>query len=314
MLWSALAILAGIGLLYAGAEALVRGSASAALRLGLTPLVIGLTVVAFGTSAPELVVSVGAALAEQGAMAVGNVVGSNIGNVGLILGLAALIHPATVQAQFVRFDVPVLLLVTVALVLLLGDDRIVRWEGALLAAGLVAYTLRSLRSARREEASMQQEFAAVVPASTRGTAGDIGRIAGGLLLLVVGARLLVVGATDVAGTLGISEAVIALAVMAVGTSLPELATSVVAAVKGEGDIAVGNIVGSNLFNILGITGVAALTRPLTDTGMQWVDLGMLVLMALLLLPLMRSGFRVSRGEGAFLLALYGGYLGHLAMR
>lgn len=141
-------------------------------------------------------------------------------------------------------------------------------------------------------------------------AGDIGRIIGGLLLLVIGARSLVAGAVDIAAAFGVSEAVIALVVVALGTSLPELATSVIAALKGESDIAVGNIVGSNLFNILGIFGLAALVRPLTDTGMQWGDLGMLMLTALVLLPLMRSGFRVGRGEGVFLLALYGGYLGY----
>lgn len=314
MLLAALAIALGIGLLYGGAEALVRGSSSAAARLGLTPLVIGLTVVAFGTSAPELVVSVDAALAGQGALAVGNVVGSNIGNIGLILGLTALIRPAIVHARIIRFDVPVLLAVTLTLVLMLLNERVVRWEGAVLLAGLGVYTLWTLWAARREADPVQQEFSVGVPPRRRSAVGDVVRIVGGLLLLVLGARLLVSGAVEIAAVLGVSEAVVALALVAVGTSLPELATSVVAALKDEGDIAVGNLVGSNLFNILGITGVAALVRPLTDTGMQWTDLGMLMLMALLLLPLMRTGFRVNRGEGVLLLALYAAYLGHLVMR
>ncbi len=314
MLLSVLSIGFGIGLLYVGAEGLVRGGASAGARLGLTPLVIGLTVVACGTSAPELVVSVGAALADQGDVAVGNVVGSNIGNIGFILALAVLIRPAVIQAQIIRFDVPILLGVTVAFLLVLADAHVARWEGVLLLTGLLAYTGFSLRLARREPPPVQQEFAAGIPARPLGLGRDLLFILGGLVLLVGGARLLVTGAIDVAGALGISDVVIALIVVALGTSLPELATSVVAAYRGQADIAVGNIVGSNLFNVLGIIGAAATLRPLSDTGMQLVDLGMLLGMSVLLLPLMRSGFRLNRLEGALLLAIYSVYLGHLLMR
>lgn len=309
-LWIAL----GIVLLYFGAEALVRGSASVAARLGLTPLVIGLTVVAFGTSAPELVVSVGAALAEQGPVAVGNVVGSNIGNIGLILGLAAVIRPPTVQAQVIRFDVPLLMLVSLLLVFFLMNGSLARWEGGLLLAGLITYTVYSLRVARSENVAVQEEFAEGTPSRSGSTLKDVLLIAGGLLLLVIGARLLVTGATTIAESFGISEAVIALTVVAIGTSLPELATSVIAALKGEGDIAVGNVVGSNLFNVLGILGVASLVRPLAETGMQIVDLAVLLGMTALLLPLMRSGFRVNRGEGVFLMVLYGVYVGYLIVQ
>lgn len=314
MLLSALWIVLGIGLLYGGAEGLVRGSASAAARLGLTPLVIGLTVVAFGTSAPELAVSVDAALAGQGDVAVGNVVGSNIGNIGLILALAALIRPTIVQAQIIRFDVPVLLGVTLVFLLMLADAGIARWEAIVLMAGLVAYTWISLRLARHEPAAIQQEYAAGMPPRHAGLARDAVLVLGGLILLVIGARLLVAGAIDIAGAFGISDAVIALIVVALGTSLPELATSVLAASRGQADIAVGNIIGSNLFNVLGIIGLAGAIQPLADTGMQLVDLGMLLGMTLLLLPLMRSGFRINRGEGAFLLLLYCGYLVHLLLR
>jgi cation:H+ antiporter len=314
MLLSALWIGLGIVLLYGGAEGLVRGSASAAARIGLTPLVIGLTVVAFGTSAPELAVSVDAALAGEGDVAVGNVVGSNIGNIGFILALAAMIRPTIVQAQIIRFDVPVLLGVTLAFLLMLADARIARWEAIVLLAGLVAYTWISLRLARAESPAIQEEYAAGMPPRHAGLARDAVLALGGLILLVIGARLLVAGAIDIAGAFGISDAVIALIVVALGTSLPELATSVLAASRGQADIAVGNIIGSNLFNVLGIIGLAGTIRPLADTGMQLVDLGMLLGMTLVLLPLMRSGFRINRGEGAFLLLLYCGYLGHLLLR
>lgn len=311
---SVVSMAVGIGLLYVGAEGLVRGGASAGARLGLTPLVIGLTVVAFGTSAPELVVSVGAALADQGDVAIGNVVGSNIGNIGFILALAVLIRPAVVQAQIIRFDVPILLGATLALLLILADAHVARWEGVLLLAGLLAYTWVSLRLSRREPPPVQQEFAAGIPARSMGLGRDLLFVVGGLLLLVGGGRLLVTGAIDIAGALDISDGVIALIVVALGTSLPELATSVVAAHRGQADIAVGNIVGSNLFNVLGIVGVASTLRPLSATGMQLVDLGMLLGMTVLLLPLMRTGFRLNRVEGALLLAIYGVYLGHLLMR
>lgn len=314
MLISAIWVGLGVVLLYGGAEGLVRGSASAAARLGLTPLAIGLTVVAFGTSAPELVVSVGAALGEQGPVAVGNVVGSNIGNIGLILGLAALVRPATVQAQIIRFDVPVLVLVSLLFLGFVADAHVARWEGVVLLVGLIAYTVYGLRMARRENAAVAQEFAGGIPAPSRGAGRDLLLIVAGLALLVIGARLLVTGAIDIAASLGISEAVIALVVVAIGTSLPELATSVLAALKGEGDIAVGNIVGSNIFNLLGILGAAAAVRPLAETGMQLVDLATLLGMTVLLFPLMRTGFCVSRREGGVLLALYVMYLGHLVLR
>lgn len=249
-------------------------------------------------------------------MAVGNVVGSNIGNIGFILALAVLIRPAVIQAQIIRFDVPILLGVTLAFLLILGDGHVARWEGIGLLVGLLAYTGVSLRLARRETPTVQQELATGMPARPLGLGlgRDLLLIVGGLLLLVGGARLLVTGAIDVGGALGISDAVIALIVVALGTSLPELATSAVAAHRGQADIAVGNIVGSNLFNMLGIIGAAATLRRLGDTGMQIVDLGMPLGMTVLLLPLMRSGFRLNRPEGALLLAIYSIYLGHLLMR
>ena len=307
LLW----ILLGVGLLYGGAEGLVRGSASVARRLGLSPLVIGLTVVAFGTSMPELVVSVRATLAGAGPIAVGNVVGSNIANIALILGLSALIRPIRVHAQLIRVDVPLLIVASVALAVLLQDGRLGRVEGVLFLAGIVGYTVLGLRLARAESAAVHAEFAEATPPPTGSWARDLIFIGAGLGLLVLGARLLVDGAVTIATSFGVSEAVVGLTIVAVGTSLPELATSLVAAGKGEGDIAVGNVVGSNMFNILGILGTASVVRPLTQTGMTRLDLGVMVGLALVLLPLMRTGFRLSRGEGGFLLAVYVVYVGRL---
>ena len=308
MLYSLFQIAAGLVLLYGGAEGLVRGSAALALRAGLTPLVVGLTVVAFGTSSPELVVSVQAALAGRGDLAVGNVVGSNIGNVALILGLSVLIRSMAVKAQLLRLDVPVMVVVSVLLWGLLSDGRLGRPEGLVLVVGVVAYTLFNLWQARRETAAAQRAGEAGLPPPQGPLWRDALFIAGGLALLVLGANLLVDGSVDVARRFGLSEAVIGLTIVAIGTSMPELATSVVAAFRGEGDIAIGNVVGSNIFNVLGILGAAALVQPLEIEGISPVDLAAMTLVAALLLPLMRTGFRLVRWEGGLLLALYAAYV------
>ncbi|MEX2569976.1 MAG: calcium/sodium antiporter [Gemmatimonadota bacterium] len=304
----------GIVLLYFGAEGLVRGSAAVAERLGLAPIVIGLTVVAFGTSMPEMVVSVSAALDERAPIAIGNVVGSNIANIALILGVCALIRPLTVNARIVRLDLPIMIVLSLALVLAVADDRVGRIEGAILVATLAVYTIVSLRLAEREPADVQQEFASGTPKGPRKIWLDFLLIAGGLGFLVLGARALVTGGTTLASSFGISDAVIGLTVVAVGTSLPELATSVLAASRGEGDIAVGNVVGSNIFNILGIVGTASLVRPLLGTAMTPLDLGVMFGAAVVLLPLARSGFRLTRPEGGLLLTGYVIYTAILATR
>ncbi|MEX2582346.1 MAG: calcium/sodium antiporter [Gemmatimonadota bacterium] len=312
MLTSVGLIAAGVVLLYFGAEGLVRGAAAIATRFGLTPLVIGLTVVAFGTSMPELVVSVGAALDDRAPIAVGNVVGSNIGNIALILGLSALIRPLAVNAQVVRLDMPIVIVVSLVLLLMLGDDGIGRIEGAFLVAGLLAYTIFSLRVAKTEPPEIQEEFAAGTPKGPERASLDVLFIAVGLALLVGGARMLVSGGTTIAQSLGVSDAVIGLTIVAIGTSLPELATSVLATLRGEGDIAVGNVVGSNIFNILGILGIASLVRPLQGAQMSMLDLGMMLGTAAVLLPLARTGFRLSRPEGVLLIAGYFLYIGLIA--
>ncbi len=301
----------GLALLYFGAEGLVRGGTALALRFGVSPLVIGLTVVAFGTSSPELVVSVQAALNGNGAIAVGNVVGSNICNIALILGLSALIRPLRVHAHLLRLDVPVMIVVSMLLLLLLLDGRISRAEGFFLLAGIIGYTGYNIWQARREAPRIQEEFAQALPTPLNKAWLDVLYVLGGLGLLMAGADLLVDGATVIARTFGMSDAMIGLTIVAIGTSLPELATSVVAAARGEGDIAIGNVIGSNVFNILGILGVSSLVRPLQNEGINLVDLGVMTAVAVLMLPLMRTGFRLMRGEGALLLALYIGYVFYL---
>lgn len=310
MLLDLLLMLAGVGLLYAGAEGLVRGAAALAIRARMSPLLVGLTVVAFGTSAPELVVSVQATLAGNGGIAVGNVVGSNICNIALILGAATLIRPLKVDAQLTRLDIPVMIGVSFVLALFLANAWLSAVEGAILLTGVVAYVVFSVRVARRRMDGTLAELEVV--AKPGGSAWrDVAFVAAGLGLLVLGSRALVSGAVSIATDLGVSETVIGLSIVAIGTSLPELATSIVAAFKGEGDLAIGNAVGSNLFNALGILGVAALIRPLDAAGIGGADLGMMLATAVLILPLAWSGYELSRHEGALLLALYAGYVGFL---
>jgi cation:H+ antiporter len=300
----------GLVLLFAGGEWLVRGSAALALRLGLKPLVVGLTVVAFGTSAPELVVSIKAALADRGAIAIGNVVGSNSLNIGLILGLTALIFPLKVQLQILRIDQPIMLGVTVLAVAFLADLHVGRIEGGILLAGLLAYVTFTVISALRTvpSAEVSAEFAEAMPPIRGNIWRDLALIAAGLVALIYGSRYLVLGAVDLARGFGISEAVIGLTIVALGTSTPELVACLVAAIKKEPDIALGNIIGSNIFNILGILGASALVRPLDGAGIQRVDLWVMLAFAAVLLPILFTGRRMSRGEGALLLAGYAGYI------
>ena len=304
----------GLVLLYYGAEALVRGSSSLALRLGLSPLVIGLTVVAFGTSSPELVVSLKAGLTGQGNISVGNVVGSNICNLGLILGLCALVTPVATTSQIVRMDIPIMIAVTAFAIFLLSNGTLTRTEGTLLATLLLAYVIFSIRLARRQPAdALGAEFGEAVKVSKRGLAVDLLMVAGGLVLLIFGARFLVDGAVIIARAFGWSEALIGLTVIAIGTSLPELATSLVAAVKKEADIALGNIVGSNIFNLLGILGITAMVTPLAESGISLLDYAVMAVFALVLWPMAYHQKRITRLEGAILLAGYATYVSWLVL-
>ncbi|OGJ92261.1 MAG: hypothetical protein A2350_14740 [Candidatus Raymondbacteria bacterium RifOxyB12_full_50_8] len=301
-------VVCGLFLLTGGAEFLVRGSSRLALRLGLSCLVVGLTVVAFGTSAPELVVSIKAGLDRAGDIAVGNVVGSNIFNIAAILGLAALVRPLSVHRQVLRIDTPVLVAVSLLLVLFLRDRAIGRGEALVFFAGIVSYVWFTLSASRKQAVNSMARDAIPIPGTIP---SDIIFILAGLAALVFGSRLFVSGATGLARAWGVSEAVIGLTIVAAGTSLPELATSVVAAVKKETDIAVGNIIGSNIFNILAILGISGLLTPLQAQGIGSADVGVMMAATLILIPFMRTGFVLNRVEGAVLLALYCGYVWYL---
>lgn len=299
----------GIAVLYFGAEWMVRGAARLAGSLGVSPIVVGLTIVSFGTSAPELVVSTVAALGGDTDLAVGNVIGSNLANIGLILGLSAMVRPLVVQARIVWREAPIMLLVTAALFALVWDLSLGRLDGALLLVALVGYVLFVFRSVECEPPEVLGEYAEFIEASSNSTrrvrGADVLLVLLGTGCLVLGGYCIVEGAVQVASALGIPQVVIGLTVVAVGTSLPELATSVVAAARGEADIAVGNVIGSNIFNIAAILGVAALLTPLPipQTALSR-ELPVLMAMSVLLLPLLRVGWRISRWEGAILLAGY----------
>ena len=299
-IYMALGGLIGLALLYYGAEYLVRGGSAIASRSCVSPLVIGLTLVAFGTSAPELFVSTGAALHGLGDICIGNVVGSNICNIVLILGLSALISPLTVNAELFKRDLPIMILASVVLtVVCLFCDGIGRVVGLLFTIGIIAYTIIGIRSSPEKRETH--------PSTMSRTAAYLA-VVGGLLALVGGAKLILLGAVAIEKHFGVADEFVALTVVAVGTSLPELATSVVAARKGEADIAIGNVVGSNIFNIFGILGVSALLRPVAIEGMDWVDFGMMLVTAVGLWPLMGARGRLGRFEGILLLVVYGIYL------
>ena len=309
-------LIGGLGLLYIGAQTLIKGGTGLALRLGLTPLVIGLTVIAYGTSSPEMVVSLQAALSGNGAISIGNVVGSNICNIALILGFCALVSPVTASSQIIRREIPIMIAVSVLLCVFLLDDALARWEGAVLFLGVIAYTVTTVRAARKESASDRaaaSEFKSEIEHG--GHAGpkklSLGAAIGftllGLGVLVAGSHFFVGGAVTLAAGWGISQTVIGLTIVAVGTSMPEFATSLMAAIRKNSDVAIGNIVGSNIFNIVGILGLCALIKPMSAPGISLIDLGMMLVIAIALLPLCKTGGKISRIEGGVLLAVYSGY-------
>lgn len=309
----------GLGFLVVGAEALVRGAGRMATALGISPLIIGLTIVAFGTSAPELAVSIKAALGGQPDIAVGNVVGSNIFNVLFILGVSALIIPLAVARQLIRVDVPLMIGLSVLLLVLSLDGRLGFWECLLLLVGLLAYVTLLIVHSRRESKVIVDEYAeafAASPESANAWVKNIALVIVGLALLVLGSRWLVDAAVTFARYLGVSEVVVGLTIVAAGTSLPEVVTSIVAALRGERDIAVGNVVGSNIFNImgvLGLTGLVARDGIAVAPNLLVFDIPVMLVVALVCLPIFFTGQRISRGEGVFLLAGYCAYTGYLVM-
>ncbi len=304
-------LVVGLVVLTVGAEFLVRGGAALALRLKIRPLVVGLTVVAFGTSAPELAVSIKSALAGQGDVAAGNVIGSNIFNIAAILGIAALIFPLAVHAKLIRYDIPLMIGVTVVAMVMMRDAALSRVEAALLFAGLITYLVVTFRFSAREDAAMEEEASAELPKPGRSALLEGLMIIGGLAALVIGADWFVRGAVDLARWFGLTEAVIGLTIVAAGTSLPELATSVVASFRRHTDIAIGNVVGSNIFNILAILGLTGIIHPFSTQNILAFDAWTMLLFAVLLFPLAATGCVLKRWEGAVLLL---GYLGYIAYR
>lgn len=312
-------LLLGVVLLYFGAEWLVGGSAGLARSMGVRPLVVGLTVVAYGTSAPELVVSVLASLEGRSAIALGNVVGSNIANVGAILGVTALILPPRVEPTLIRRELPVLVASALSVPLLLLDGVLSRADGVLLLLGAVGFTLLTLRLAREIPAqapALREEVREEVQAeaATGSRARLLGLSVVGLVALVAGGKFFVDGASALALALGMSERVVGLTIVAVGTSLPEMAASVVAALRGHAAIAIGNVVGSNIFNVLLILGAAALTQPIAGSLTELrLDLGVFLGFSFAAVLLMRGARHVSRLEGGLLVGSYAAFLGVLAL-
>ncbi|WP_250447954.1 calcium/sodium antiporter [Actinotalea sp. C106] len=309
-----LLLLGGLVLLVVGGEVLVRGASGLARSFGLSPLVVGLTVVSFATSAPELAVTVRASLGGSPGLAVGNVVGSNIANVLLVLGVAGLILPLAVRRPVVRRDVPVLIALSGLFLLLSLNGTISRLDGAVLLALLIAYTTWAVVRSRRGHDEPSTDLPSAGPPPR--TLVSVLLVVGGVALLVVGAGWLVDGATRVATSLGLSEIVIGLTVVAVGTSLPELATSVIAAVRGDVEMAVGNAVGSCIFNIGAVMGMAAILSPggvpIEPSAVRF-DLPVLLAVALALLPIVFTGFRVERWEAGLFLVLYAAYVLYLLL-
>jgi len=310
----------GLIALIAGANLLVRGASTLAAVLGISPLVIGLTVVAFGTSAPEMAVSVQSAWSGKTDLAVGNVVGSNIFNVLFILGLSALIAPLVVAEQLVRKEVPIMIGASLLVLVLAQGGLISRVEGGILFALVVAYTVYLIGAARREGAAASADYEREYGAQARSRGGHLALqgalIVGGLVLLVLGSDWLVQAAVQTARLLGLSEVVIGLTIVAAGTSLPEVAASIAATLKGERDIAVGNVVGSNLFNLLAVLGLSSLISPSGLTvapALISFDIPVMLAVAVACLPIFFSGYRIARWEGALFLSYYVCYAAYLLL-
>ena len=298
---------------------LVRGASRLAAAWGISPLVIGLTVVAFGTSSPELAVGIKAAWAGQAGIALGNVVGSNIFNVLFILGVSALVAPLVVSQQLVRLDVPLMIGVSALAWILAANGHLGRLDGLLLFAGLIGYVAFLIVQSRRESAAVRKEYErefGVKRAASGGTLKNVLFVLSGLAALALGSRWLVDGAVVLAERLGLSELVIGLTIVAAGTSLPEVVTSILATIRGETDIAVGNVVGSNLFNLMGVLGLSSLVAPAgieVSAAAIRFDMPVMVVIAFACLPIFFTGATISRSEGAVFLAYYGAYTLFLVM-
>jgi cation:H+ antiporter len=317
-----LMFLAGLVGLVAGAELLVRGASKLALSFGISPLVVGLTIVAFGTSAPEMAVSVGAVIGGKNDIAIGNVVGSNIFNVLFILGISALITPLVVNIQLIRQEVPIMLGASLLLLIFALDGQIGVVDGAMLFALLLVYTVFLIVQSRSETQSANDEYAAEFKPAEKGGWDErlpvqLGLIIIGLAFLVLGSHWLVTAAVVFAKALGVSDVVIALTIVAAGTSMPEVATSVMAAIKGERDIAVGNVVGSSTFNLLGCVGLSGMAAGaaglVIPASVMQFDIWVMLAVALACLPVFMTGREIARWEGGVFLFYYVAYVGYLVL-
>lgn len=312
-----LLFITGLILLIFGAEALVRGASRLANAIGISPLVIGLTVVAFGTSSPEFAVSIKAAAAAQPGIAIGNIVGSSIANILLILGLSAIITPLVVSQQLVRLDVPLMIVASIAVWFFSFNGVFSRTDGLLLFGSLILYIVFLIYQSRKESADVRLEYEKEFgPKNGNGWLKNGVFVVAGLLMLIQGSNWLVESAVAFAQFLGVSELIIGLTVIAVGTSLPEIVTSVIASLRGERDIAVGNVVGSNLFNMLGVLGLASIVTPggiAVSPAIIGFDLPIMIAVSFACLPIFFTGGTISRGEGALLLAYYVAYTLYLIL-
>ena len=312
LLMIAILIVGGLVLLFFGADWLVKGAVTIALHLGLSPLIVGLTVVALGTSLPEALVSVQASLDNQGGIALGNVIGSNILNIALILGLSALIQPLKVDSHLVKADVPLLVGASFLLMVLLEDFHISRMEGALLLLGIVFYVCGNIMTVKRTSPEEDKIEGMEIPEDpSKNLLRHIGLLVLGLIALAFGSSFLVSGAVDLARIWGLSEALIGLTIVSIGTGTPELATALMAAYRKTADIAIGNAVGSNLFNIMFVVGLAGLVAPMDATGIKSSDLYVMFGLTILLLPTVWTGMVLDRKEGFLFLAVYVAYLYYL---
>ncbi|HWT15322.1 MAG TPA: calcium/sodium antiporter [Patescibacteria group bacterium] len=300
----------GVVLLAIGADVFVRGASGLAERFGISHFVIGLVVVGFGTSTPELAVTLGAALKGNTDIALGNIVGSNIANIGLILGLSAVVAPLVIRLRLLQVELPAMIVLHLALFAMVWNGSVGRLDGLLLLAGFLAFMIFLVRSSPAESGEVQQEFAANEPAVSKRTWVTFALVVGGLALLMLGAKVAVDAAVVLAKLWGLSDLVIGLTVVAVGTSAPEIASSLAAARRGQSDIAIGNVVGSNLYNVLFILGATALVQPIPALAptLLTLDLPVLVGLSVLLWPLALKDMRLTRGNGVLLLLAYAVYL------
>lgn len=311
ILINSLLVAVGLIMLYFGAEWLVRGSVTIANKFRISQLVIGLTIVAFGTSTPELAVSLTSSLQGASDVALGNVVGSNIVNIGLILGIAAIIRPIIVTRSTIKKEVPIMVGVALVLILISLDGNISVFEGIALSVGIIIFVVFSYKSSKKESSGIENPSIGLDLVKKNVISKTVLMVGSGLALLTIGSFFTVENAVIIAQSFGVSERIIGLTLIAVGTSLPELVTSIVAALRGHSDLSVGNIVGSNIFNILAIIGISAAITGISVSDNMFFDFYVMIGFSIILIPIMRSGFKISKIEGYGLVAAYFAYLAYL---